>query len=174
MIFVTSDHHFGHANILKFKRHTGGKLRPKFKTVDEMNRLMIERWNSVVGPHDTVWHLGDFIWGPFWLPIIRQLNGKKHLVLGNHDHHVSTQQLLHSGVAQVYGVKKVDGVLLSHCPLRLENLGGCGNLHGHIHDRESPEGPYLNMSVERWRYTPVEWSRAKRHLKKNMEKNPVW
>lgn len=166
-IFVTADHHFGHAKILQFKREDGKPLR-SFPDLDTMHEIMIARWNAVVGPHDMVWHLGDFLWGTSWLPIIKRLQGEKHVILGNHDHHVPVQQLLHAGVKEVYGLVKYDGVILSHCPLHPLNLGSYGNLHGHIHDRESPEGPYLNMSVERWKYTPVEWTRAKRALLKRM------
>lgn len=52
-VFFTSDHHFGHKLIIDFES------RP-FSGVEEMNRTMIENWNSVVGEGDTVFHLGDF------------------------------------------------------------------------------------------------------------------
>ena len=52
-IFFTSDHHFGHANIIQFSN------RP-FENVEAMNRAMIERWNEKVSPEDEVYHLGDF------------------------------------------------------------------------------------------------------------------
>ena len=49
-LFFTSDHHFGHANIIKFCN------RP-FKDVQEMNETLIERWNKKVKPKDHVYHL---------------------------------------------------------------------------------------------------------------------
>ena len=52
-IRFTSDTHFGHNNIIKFCK------RP-WKTTEEMNEALIERWNSVVKPDDIVFHLGDF------------------------------------------------------------------------------------------------------------------
>ena len=51
--YFTSDHHFGHAGAL-------GLYRRPFASVAEMDRQMIDWWNSVVGPQDEVWHLGDF------------------------------------------------------------------------------------------------------------------
>jgi calcineurin-like phosphoesterase family protein len=61
------------------------------------------------------------------------------------------------------------GLMLSHVPLHQSNLlrlldksgvypDDCEtllNLHGHIHQNPSPEGPYKNMSVEAIDYTPV-------------------
>ena len=56
MIFYIADWHYNHANILAYDN------RP-FKTVEEMNTALVERWNSVVTPTDTVYVLGDMFWG---------------------------------------------------------------------------------------------------------------
>ena len=81
--YFTSDTHFGHANIIKFCN------RP-FKNVEEMNQKLIENWNSVVGPNDLVFHLGDFAFGgqPLWRYIREQLNGNIILIKGNHKYFV--------------------------------------------------------------------------------------
>ena len=55
-VWFVGDTHFGHAGSIS---HTA---RP-FASVDEMDRLLIEAWNAVVRPGDTVVHLGDFEWG---------------------------------------------------------------------------------------------------------------
>ena len=55
MVFVTSDLHFGHKNIIKYEN------RP-FKDVEEMDQKLIENWNNKVGKDDTVYILGDFSW----------------------------------------------------------------------------------------------------------------
>lgn len=52
-----------------------------------MNEEIISRWNAVVKPEDTVFHLGDVALGPWveWDGLLRRLNGYKILVVGNHD-----------------------------------------------------------------------------------------
>ena len=86
--WVTSDLHFGHANILKFESENR-----KFKSATEMDEFMISEWNRNVRPNDTVYILGDFA---FCTPreaanIARRLNGKKILVRGNHDRELLTE-----------------------------------------------------------------------------------
>lgn len=86
-IFFTSDHHFGHANILKYedalRRNAHGG---QFHTVEQMDDYLIDQWNATVSPGDTVYHLGDL---SFKLHTIEEvmpfLNGNVVLVVGNHD-----------------------------------------------------------------------------------------
>lgn len=81
-IFVTSDSHFNHTNILSYEAAS----RP-FANIDEMNGALIYNWNKVVKPEDTVIHCGDFFMGELDKidPILKRLNGKIILVRGNHD-----------------------------------------------------------------------------------------
>ena len=53
-IWVISDTHFGHNNMLKFKDKNGDPIRPNFSSTEEMDEHMIERWNSVVKDGDIV------------------------------------------------------------------------------------------------------------------------
>jgi len=79
-IFFTADHHFGHANIIKFSE------RP-FESLEHMNEELIKRWNEKIGKDDTVYHLGDFSLGKpdFTKEILDRLNGNIHLIKGNHE-----------------------------------------------------------------------------------------
>ena len=79
-IFFTSDTHFNHEKNIEYNK------RP-FQSIEEHDSALIERWNSVVGENDVVYHLGDFVFGgsAVWHDIRSRLNGKIHLVLGNHD-----------------------------------------------------------------------------------------
>lgn len=155
--FVISDTHFFHANILKYCD------RP-FTSVDEMNQHMMERWNSVVSPNDLVYHLGDVYLGnkvpeTEVLSFLLKLNGRKRLILGNHDR--GKDPILHQIFEKIYmgRIFKDKGLILSHFPLHpmytivgdVEFL----NVHGHIHEKESPEGRYKNVSVEAIDYTPI-------------------
>jgi len=78
--FYTSDTHFGHEAIL-------GLCERPFSSVAEMDAAMVDAWNSVVRPQDIVYHLGDFAFGgpAHAKQIFRRLNGRKALILGNHD-----------------------------------------------------------------------------------------
>lgn len=79
-VFFTSDLHFFHEAIIRFCN------RP-FKNIEEMNETIIMNWNSKVGKDDTVFILGDFCLGGSgaWSFILDNLNGHKHLLIGNHD-----------------------------------------------------------------------------------------
>ena len=78
--FFISDTHFGHSSIRLYCQ------RP-FNDNHYMNKIIIERWNSVVGPNDIVYHLGDFAKPRDKNPTryIDKLNGKIILIHGNHD-----------------------------------------------------------------------------------------
>jgi calcineurin-like phosphoesterase family protein len=171
-IFVISDSHFRHANILKFVDSEGNPVRGHlFADVDEMDEHMIERWNSVVKQGDIVYHLGDVVMGDreWFKKNWPRLNGSKRLIVGNHD----DVPFLSSGgffkKVSMWRMFPEFGLMLSHVPLHPSNLlrmtkpGGVWpddcetllNVHGHIHQNASPEGPYRNVSVEAINYTPV-------------------
>ena len=80
MKYYISDLHFGHENIIRLCN------RP-FSSVREMDKALIDNWNSVVKPNDEVYILGDIVFRSANNPIdyFKQLNGKKYLITGNHD-----------------------------------------------------------------------------------------
>jgi calcineurin-like phosphoesterase family protein len=126
--FYTADQHLGHTNILTYCN------RP-WSSADEMNEGLLERWNAVVKPEDTVWVLGDWCMGKFaeTIELTVLFNGTKHLVTGNHDRcwagnaktkaasrgiENATQRYLDAGFASVHQhvVFLEDGTLLCHFP----------------------------------------------------------
>ena len=177
-IWVISDTHFNHANILRFTdSKSGTRIRPEFDDVQEMNEIMIQRWNEVVRPGDKVYHLGDVVLGTDqegWMKANwPRLMGQKRLIVGNHDN----IKMLSSGgffaKVEMWRMFTEFGLLLTHVPVHPSNLrvlvaegdyveGDVGtvqrqflNVHGHIHQNPSPEGPYKNVSVEAIDYRPV-------------------
>lgn len=78
--WYTADPHFGHKRIIELCD------RP-FGSVEEMNDGIVENFNSVVGPDDELWILGDVCMGNLdeSLEVVSRLNGKKILKPGNHD-----------------------------------------------------------------------------------------
>jgi len=89
-ICITSDNHFNHGgadNTTGILKHTD---RP-FANVTEMNEHMINAWNEVVAPNDTIYVLGDFAYPPktehhvSFDELAARLHGTKYLIVGNHD-----------------------------------------------------------------------------------------
>jgi len=161
-IWIISDTHFNHKNILNFRnRRTNELVRPGFHTIEDMNEHIIDRWNSVVKKGDLVYHLGDVFFGPQekYLPIHKRLRGSKRLILGNHDNVRFFAQYELFGKIQIWEPLQKYGILLSHIPLEQDQLkresNGLLNVHGHIHEKPSPEGPYKCVCVEQTNYTPI-------------------
>lgn len=134
--FYISDLHFGHKNSLAFDN------RP-FKDTAEHDRAIIERWNSAVGIEDSVWILGDFSWYPAMktIEIYKQLNGIKHLVIGNHDHKLLRNRDVQALFTEIVPYKEIDfgnnnGVVLCHYPIPCFNhhYYGWYHLYGHVHN----------------------------------------
>jgi len=83
MIYFTSDFHFFHNK--NFIAQARG-----FESVEEMNKMIIQNYNSVIQPEDDVYILGDIMLGGADLfeegiTLCNQLKGRIHLVRGNHD-----------------------------------------------------------------------------------------
>mgnify|MGYP006445791393 FL=1 len=163
-IFVISDTHFNHANILTFKDYLGRPART-FDNVDQMNECMLDNWNDTVKPGDTVIHCGDVLFGENkvdWLTAnFAKLPGKKRLVLGNHDNVKHLTPFFKD--IQMWIDMSDKGLLFSHTPQHASTLAESHrfgndpllNVHGHIHSNASPEGAYKCVCVEQTNYTPV-------------------
>lgn len=116
-----------------------------------MNQEMIARWNSVVGPEDIVYHLGDFAMGQpsEWPAILKQLNGaRKILIRGGHDR--KPHQMLEVGFSEVHEKLVWNGWLLQHEPMNTKQKLLCG----HIHDKWRRLGDIINVGVDVWDFTP--------------------
>lgn len=130
-IFYISDMHIGHQNVL---RHDN---RP-FSDIQHMQAVMTANWNSAVATTDEVYILGDFAWkNAQGLEMLSQLNGKKYLILGNHDKPTEEMKACFQLVKD-YAVIK-DGetqVVLSHYPIAhwYNQYRGAVHLYGHVHN----------------------------------------
>lgn len=161
-IFLCSDHHFHHANILTFKRADGSPLRV-FRDVTHMNEHMIVQHNRVVQPGDKVYFLGDVTMSrnAKGLEILARMNGEKVLIKGNHDL-ASAQQYL-AYFKDIRSCHQLDGMLLSHIPVHTESLSRWrANVHGHLHYNRVMSSPhhidhrYQNVCMEQLDdYTPI-------------------
>lgn len=149
--FVISDTHFNHNNIIRYCN------RP-FLFVDEMDETLIRNWNSVVSENDLVYHLGDigFYKSDFLFDVtLSRLNGRKKLILGNHDNAKSDVILNHFETIDVSVKLKKHNIIMTHYPIYLSEFDAKYNIHGHIHDKIIKDKKYINVSVEHINYTPI-------------------
>ena len=132
MIYYIADMHFGHQNVLRFDN------RP-FADTDQMEETLIRNWNGRITPEDTVYVLGDAFWKNETsnVRIIRQLNGHKHLIQGNHDRVRGQLQFHWESIEQYAEIN--DGntlVILNHYPIPFykNQHYGAVMLYGHVHN----------------------------------------
>jgi|ERR1051326_2009 calcineurin-like phosphoesterase family protein len=166
-VWLISDTHFDHANILNFKKDNGQPMR-QFCSVDDMNWTIINRWNKLVQPNDHVYHLGDVAMKKSGVELMMHCNGKHRLVRGNHDIAGDTKYYMRF-FQEIYGVRVFDDLILSHIPLHPESVKDKWvNVHGHIHNNKPPHhfGPkYFNLSCEYTNYTPVTLEQVRKAIK---------
>lgn len=149
--FFIGDTHFGHRNIIAFDGVR--EFRP-FASIEEHDAELVRRWNSVVRPNSPVWVLGDFCFGKRNIEIAAQLNGKKRLVMGNHDMYASADYLRHFD--RLAGVVELKGGVLSHVPVHPSQLERWAfNIHGHLHIGTVDDPRYFCASAEQINLTPV-------------------
>ena len=162
MVYFIADTHFGHENIIEMSG------RPYYN-IQEMNFDMIQKWNRKIKNNDTIYILGDmFFRCDNYEYILSQLNGQKHLIVGNHDgswmtkvdmskYFNSINTLLETSIGTV-------GATLCHYPLvTWKHQQKTYMIHGHIHnDTDSEYWPFLclnprilNAGVEINGYEPV-------------------
>ena len=154
-VYFTSDTHFGHEAIIRLTK------RP-FSSVEEMDAVLVDGWNTTVSPEDTVYHLGDFAHRNSRSAAHYRslLNGTIHLILGNHDENLTSDDLSSfASVSRLCDVT-IEGrdIVLCHYPMREWRLSYQGSWHlfGHVHGRfnRDPLGWSLDVCVERHSYKP--------------------
>lgn len=154
-IFFISDTHFGHKNILNFKRKNGEPLRP-FYDIQEMDESIVKNWNSVVKPQDRIYHLGDVVINRKALSILDRLNGKKVLIKGNHDIFKLKDYTPYFEDIRAYKIMPKHGIICSHIPIHPDSLSRWkANVHGHLHANNLNDDKYINVSCEQINYTPI-------------------
>lgn len=166
--WFTSDTHFSSERALTLSR------RP-FLSVDDMDMSMVENWNKMVGPFDTVYHLGDF--GNY--KMLEYLSGTVHLVYGNYERteldksrltgYDFLKDLKSKGFGGVHSRStevKVEGldkpILVTHEPVKCkegltvrEDEHCTLGLFGHIHGRQKIKPFGIDVGVDSNNYSPM-------------------
>ena len=185
-VFVISDHHFDHKNIIN---HTRTDLfDSKEDPLKAMNNYIISNHNDVVGKDDIVIILGDFSFrtGIERLKdLVSKLNGHKFLIMGNHDTIEKPDLYLRAGFEDVYLTPiKFNGDYYSHYPLNasveskdrpdtilykflceeFKDSDSGINFHGHQHTLVNNGEREKNVSCEQLNYKPILVGRTKSYL----------
>lgn len=196
-VFFTSDTHFFHKNILKGMTSWG--TRP-FSTPEEHNDYLIEQWNKTIPEDGVVFHLGDFCFAGIqqWENIRKRLNGKIHLVLGNHDlHNISTNSERAQALFEDITFQKIiyideQLIYLNHFPFLCMSGVYSNYVHNHVHNRKptwqlfghvhsGPESKSIDVArlihlfptqydvgVDNNQYTPLSFNKVKEIINKQI------
>ncbi len=138
-IFYIADIHFGDFNIFD-------KCQRPFADVNDMNKQIINNWNNKVTNNDLVYILGDIALNEKYLSLYSNLNGHKHLIVGNHDESFISfikrsnifETIKYIDLINDNGVK----VCICHYPLLdwPEFNRGSYLVYGHIHNKTIKNG----------------------------------
>lgn len=190
-IHFASDYHFWHTNVIAFDKrpflfdsNIGHPENIKDKSnldVESMNEALIENWNSVVGPNDVVFYIGDFCWRgkESHDEILKRLNGKIYFVMGNHDDYKVISSLNRFEMIAdyidlwvQYGENNDDRVqiCLMHYPIFQWDRKHHGSymIHGHSHGNLFKSNPELyeqkimDVGCNLTEYKPIDFWEVKK------------
>ncbi len=163
-IYFVSDTHFSHRNILTYC------ARP-FASIEEMNETLIQNWNDIVKPQDTIYHLGDFGIGDV-VPILRRLNGNKILIIGNHDKPATKGEAKRFFNYQTHlKVINIDKTLITLCHYSMQvwphSNYGSWHLFGHSHGQLKGIGESMDVGVDATKlYRPILFEEVRQTIEK--------
>jgi len=178
-IWVISDTHFQHSNMLNFLDPNGVPFRGhRFTNQKECDELMIHNWNENIKINDHVWHLGDVFFGDKerFCNLWPRLMGHKRLIVGNHDDIRFLSEK--NPMTKTWFFEKIElwrnwghyDMVMTHIPMQLESTfegrRSTFNVHGHIHNNRSPTLRHYNACVEVNDYTPIHIEDLASKLKK--------
>ena len=150
---ITADPHFGHNNIIEYCN------RP-FKSVKEMDNCLITNWNDIVSKSDDIYVLGDLFMKRksdrhYIEKVLKKLNGRIHLILGNHDEG-DAKFWNKVGIFSIsYPYLFVDGYACVHDPALSIARKDLKFFCGHVHDLFLFQGNCLNVGVDMHDYKPL-------------------
>ena len=142
MDFFIADTHFGHDKIRAIRG---------FASVQEMDEVLIGNWNARVSDADDIYIVGDLMYRNTRPAeeYLSCLNGRKHLVIGNHDRAWMKTVRLEKWFEEVghilEGERKGTYFTACHYPMMdwYRRRHGAYQIYGHIHNNTSD--PYFNF-----------------------------
>ncbi|MFW9875180.1 MAG: hydrolase [Candidatus Thorarchaeota archaeon] len=159
--FYTGDWHFFHYNIMKYCN------RP-FLDLEHMHESIIENVNKIVKKNDLLYVLGDVsFYSEKAYPLVARMNGKKHLLIGNHDAKNISKWDLWESVSHYLEIRdKGYRIVMCHYPFVTwrRSAHGSIHLHGHSHgnlrmsvagDHHINYGRRIDVGVDCWGFCPI-------------------
>jgi len=140
-IYIAADLHLNHANII-----LPSYCNRPFSNVEEMNETLVQNWNAIVRPKDSMYFLGDLAMGrrgttDYWLP---KLNGQITFIKGNHDRSKTIPFVDHA-IIEHSGIP----FYLVHHPYRIPKDWRDWAIHGHVHNNNVERYLFINMTTKR-------------------------
>lgn len=150
-IFITSDLHFGHSNIIKYCN------RP-FNDASHMNEVLIKNINDLVQQNDKLYHLGDWAFGGIDVASeCRERIKCKNVwnIIGNHDHYKNEEHQKRFDKLFVENIpyKEINAyskkIVLCHYAMRVWNKSHRSSwmLFGHSHSELPDDKNSLSIDV---------------------------
>jgi len=164
-VFIMSDLHLGHRNILKF--------RTEFSSIEEHDNTILANILDCVSKRDTLWVLGDMLFDSSHYGMVEKISSsvnRLNLVLGNHctdnsrRRDLVKQMVEDCVVSSVHGLVSYKGCWLSHAPIHPDELRGRFNVYGHTHRYRINDSRYYPVSCEHLNYRPIEFMDIKNQL----------
>ena len=162
-IWIISDTHWFHRKIEEYEN------RPS-----NYNELIIDNWNKYISNDDLVIHLGDFALtsSERTKQLIKQLTGKKVIVLGNHDK--SSNFYMSNGfnfACNSFTLRYSNyNILFTHMP-NYDTIYDI-NIHGHQHSNSiEVTDKHFCFSIERTNYMPLLLNEILRRYQKGKTKH---
>lgn len=174
-VFVASDIHYNHKNICrgvsKWPAEELERTTRDFKTLDEMNKTLLNNINKAISKKDTLILLGDIAFGgrEYVIEFFDNIKCENILlVFGNHDQHLEADYNQDKKLAAQFGIKYLGyynefnfnkkSFVLSHYPFSNWHgmNGGSIHLHGHVHLKKEHKrlGARLDVGLDGNDYEP--------------------
>ena len=144
-VMLSSDFHFGHKSILKY--------RPQFKTIEQHDNAILTEMSKLT-KRDVLYVLGDFLFDcdnfEWYLTQISKMPLRIKLVLGNHDSRELYSQKIAQNIEIQLPLFSYKNYWISHCPIHPQEIRGrIKNIHGHLHYAVLEDDMYFDVGLDK-------------------------
>ena len=161
MNWFTADFHLSHKNIIQYCN------RP-FKTIEEMNAIILDNLLKSVNRGDTLYFLGDLTFdkniATDFFNILKDV--EVYFIIGNHDSFqvIKITQEKCVSVSQIINISiEEQPITLCHYAMRVWNRSHFNSwqLYGHSHGNLSDIGKQYDVGVDSNNFLPVSFAKLK-------------